>query len=192
LSAFAQCVRDFPDWNLTILGEGAQRSALEVQIAQLRLSGRVSLPGAVNPPFGILWQADLFVCSSRYEGFGMALAEAMACSLPVVSFACPSGPQDIVRHEIDGLLVPAEDVDGLAVAMRRLMADSALRKQFAQRAPEVVARFSYDRVMGQWGDFIEEIMRRQEVRPSRTPSTFDGDKMFLSRKNLATDRSTRS
>ena len=91
------------------------KAQLEAQAESLGLEGRVSFVGVVSDPFPLLRAADLFVFPSRFEGFGNALAEAMACGLPVISFDCPAGPSDIIRHGVDGVLVPPEDVPGLPV-----------------------------------------------------------------------------
>lgn len=158
LLAFAALAGRFPEWKLVVFGEGAERAALENLIGAQGLAGRVELPGAVADPGRVLPHADLFVLSSRFEGFPMALAEAMACGLPAVAFDCLSGgPADIVRHGVDGLLVPQGDVDALREAMARLMGDADERRRFAARAPEVAARFAPERVVGLWRDLIEEV-----------------------------------
>lgn len=159
LHAFAQLASHYPDWGLTIIGEGPDRAALEALARQLGLVERVHFAGNINPPFGLLAAADVFVFPSRYEAFGMALAEAMACGLPVISFDCPSGPADIVRHEVDGLLVPPANVSALTAAMGRLMGDRALRQRMAQRAPEVCERYAPERIYGQWVALIEDVLR---------------------------------
>jgi glycosyltransferase involved in cell wall biosynthesis len=96
--------------------------------------------------------------SSRFEGFPNTLAEAMAHGLPAVSFDCDTGPRDIIRHEVDGLLVPPGDLDALTEALARLMADDALRQQYAARAVEVRQRFSMERVAGMWETLFEELL----------------------------------
>ena len=150
IRAFARIANANPLWNLKILGEGPDRESLERQIASAGLANRVSLPGAVSDPAAALRQGDLFVLSSRYEGFPNALCEAMACGLPVVAFDCPTGPAEIVRDGVDGLLVPPEDVEALAAAIAGLIADPARRKMLARSAANVSDRFSVERVAAQW------------------------------------------
>lgn len=150
IRAFASIATKRPEWDLTILGEGSERGALSAEISRSGLSGRIALQGLEPDAVSALSRADLFVLSSRYEGFPNALCEAMACGLPVIAFDCPSGPADIVRHEVDGLLVPAENVDALAAAMAELMADPERRRAFGARAPDVAARFSVERIALLW------------------------------------------
>ncbi len=157
LRAFAGLAGRFPDWNLTILGEGPERAALETLRSELGLAGRVAMPGASPAPHDALKFADLFVLPSRYEGFGMALAEAMACGVAPVSFDCPSGPGTIIRHGVDGLLVPPGDTGELAEAMASLMGDDAGRKALAARAPEVVERFSEENYLKAWEELIRAV-----------------------------------
>jgi glycosyltransferase involved in cell wall biosynthesis len=156
LKAFGLCARKCPHWSLVILGEGEERSRLEALIRELGLKDRVSLPGQVRDPSTILRKVDIFVLASRYEGFPMALVEAMACGLAVLSTDCPSGPREIIRDGVDGVLVRPNDVDALATAMHRLMADPAERQRLAERAVEVIERFSVHKIMNMWDDLFAQ------------------------------------
>ncbi len=157
ISIFQRLAADFPDWRLVILGEGRERGALEAQIGSAGLAHRISLPGRAGNVGDWYKAADLYVMSSRFEGFPNTLAEAMAHGLPAVSFDCDTGPRDIIRHEIDGLLAPANDGAALEAALRRLMANESLRSQFATRAIEARERFSLEKIAGLWEKLFQQL-----------------------------------
>ena len=158
LKAFAQIKEQHPEWSVTILGDGPLRPELESLRDKLMLTDRVHFSGTLKNPYQYLQMADLFVLSSRYEGFPNALCEAMACSLPVISTDC-SGPREIIREGIDGTLVPTEDVVALAGAMDRLMSNEAERNRLASRAVEVTERFSIVKVMGMWEAILDQVLK---------------------------------
>lgn len=161
IDAFSRVASRFPEWKLIILGEGTKRASLVTQIKSAGLSDRVDLPGWVPNPDEFLKRSRCYVCSSHYEGFPMVLLEAMACGLPVVSFDCQSGPADIVRHDVDGLLVEQDDVAGLASAMEQLMSDESKRAKLAIRAPDVLERFSIQKFMDRWEAILNEVSEEE-------------------------------
>lgn len=160
ISAFASVADRHPDWTLDIWGEGPERPRLEALVEELGLAGRVRLPGATKDVYSVLYASDLFVLSSEYEGLPMALCEALASGLPVVSFDCETGPREILREGVDGLLIPAGDVEALGSTMNRLMSDDAERKRMAARAPEILERFGIDEVTRQWTSLFERVAKR--------------------------------
>jgi glycosyltransferase involved in cell wall biosynthesis len=161
LQAFANLKDAYPEWTLTILGEGALRKELEALGKQLGLSNRLHFLGQVKNPYDYLQQADIFILPSRFEGFPNALCEAMACGLPVIATDCPSGPSEIVRHGIDGILVPNEDVNALTIALERLMSDDRERQRLATRASEVTERFGVEKIMGMWEKLLAELIKEK-------------------------------
>lgn len=141
LEAFAK-LRRSRDVRLVILGEGSLSSQLKELARRLGVSMNVDLPGFVDNPYAFMRKADLFVLSSAWEGFGNVLVEAMACGTPVVSTACPSGPDEILENGRWGRLVPVGDVDALAAAMAATL-DENEHPDVATRAGE----FSVDRAV---------------------------------------------
>jgi glycosyltransferase involved in cell wall biosynthesis len=151
IEAFFELTGKYTNWDLVILGEGAERPALEKLRARLGLIKRVHIPGRVGNLADWYERSDGFVLSSKYEGFPNALLEAMAHGLPAVSFDCHAGPRDIIRHGVDGFLVPPEHgVTGLVNGLESLLADEALRDKMGLAARKVRRRFSVDRVTAQW------------------------------------------
>jgi glycosyltransferase involved in cell wall biosynthesis len=158
LEAFAQVPQGVrAGWKLGIIGEGPLRAELTGRIESEGLQGQAMLLGRFSNPLPLLRAARFFVLSSRYEGFPTVLVEALACGLPAVAFDCPCGPSEIVRNGTDGLLVPPGDVQALATAMARLMADSGLLQRLAERSPEALERFSERRYLGQWEALIRRL-----------------------------------
>jgi glycosyltransferase involved in cell wall biosynthesis len=165
IDAFAIVADRHPDWTLTIWGEGPDRKALEQQRKERGLEDRIFMPGISERPGSWLETADAFVLSSRFEGWGIVLLEAMAWGLPCVSFDCEWGPSDMMQNEVDGLLVPRGDVRALAGALSRIMEDAGLRRRLSQASRTSTQRFSYARVMAAWDEVIEaafsELTRRR-------------------------------
>lgn len=161
LKAFHKIHPKYPDWQITILGEGPMRSELEQLRSQLKLTDCVHLPGLVDNVPEYLDQADLFVMPSRFEGFPMALCEAMAAGLPVLAADCLSGPSDIIEDGVNGVLVKTEDIDALATGLDSLMSDPAKRQQLATNAPNILDRFGVERVMDMWQDAIDRVIARK-------------------------------
>ena len=154
LRAFALCAEEFPDWTLRLVGQGAEQQRLRNLAEQLGIQHAVRFEPVTKEPERVLRESDLFVLSSRIEGFPMMLLEAMACGLPVVSFDCMSGPREMIRHGMNGLLVPPEDVGALANAMQMLMGNEHERERLAARAREVIERFSLPSVMRMWNEVL--------------------------------------
>ncbi len=150
LRAFTDLPEGFSSYSLLILGEGPDRLALERLATELGIIDRVVMPGRIKNVGSILAHANCFVMSSRFEGFPNALLEAMAVGLPVVSYSCPSGPSDIITHELNGLLVEPENIKGLSDAMARVLGSGELRRRLGDAARIEMSKFSLEQVTNRW------------------------------------------
>ena len=119
------------------------------------------MPGITNKPGIWVETADAFVLSSRYEGWGIVLLEAMAAGLPVVSFDCEWGPRAMVTDGHDGLLVPLGDINALAEALAKVLSDARLREQLAANAAVTAQRYAPERIMADWDEVLGAVLRKQ-------------------------------
>jgi glycosyltransferase involved in cell wall biosynthesis len=157
IDCFANLAERHLEWDLVILGEGRQRSELEALIERTGLDSRIRLVGQVGNVGDWYQIADLYVMCSRFEGFPNTLAEAMAHGVPSVSFDCDTGPRDIIRHELDGLLIESANAHDLQIALERLMGDDDLRHDYASRATEARHRFSTAVTVEKWERLFLEL-----------------------------------
>jgi glycosyltransferase involved in cell wall biosynthesis len=167
IEAFSKVAPQFPLWSVRILGEGPERARLEKLIADNKLAGRMTLCGWTAQPESALMGSDVFVLSSRYEGFPNALLEAMACGLPAIAFDCDAGPAEILRHETDGLLVRAGNVEALSAAMSRLMSNDAERARLGAAAREVCTRFGMEQFFERWEELLPQPVEDHRALPER-------------------------
>jgi glycosyltransferase involved in cell wall biosynthesis len=139
LGAFAE-VRKVRDARLVILGEGPKRAELERRAAELGISKSVQMPGFVDNPFRYMANADVFVSSSKYEGFGNVIVEALACGCPVVATDCPGGPSEILEGGEYGRLVPVGDTYILGQAIVETLGEEINKDRLVDRAEDFSVR----------------------------------------------------
>jgi glycosyltransferase involved in cell wall biosynthesis len=155
IEAWSRLCTRYPDWELHIYGKGdkAPFQALAERLHATGLYLEDSTPKIVDKYL----KSSVFVLSSRFEGFGMVMVEAMRCALPAVSFACPCGPRDIILPERNGLLARDGDVDDLARQLARLMDDESLRRRMGAEAVESAHRYDVEVIMKQWDELFRSL-----------------------------------
>ena len=145
-----------PNWELNIYGNGDNN--LYQSIANnLNLRDSITCHPATNNLYQKYNESSIFVLSSRYEGFGLVIAEAMSCGLPCVSFACPCGPKDIITDGKNGFLVEPENIEALAERICQLIENEELRKDMGKEARKRAEDFTEEKIMCQWVDLFENI-----------------------------------
>ncbi len=151
--------KSHPHWLLDIYGAG-DTVFYESLAKRKNVSDVVRCHGAVSDIYAKYRESSIFVLSSRYEGFGMVLLEAMSTGLPAVSFACPCGPSDIIHDGEDGILVENGHVKKLADAIIWMIENPQKRIEFGVKARENSKRFSQDTIMKNWIDLFDSVMKK--------------------------------
>ncbi len=157
----------YPQWSVVIAGDGKDRRRLEKMAKAAKLR-RLRFTGIVTDIEKYYETAAFFVLPSRYEGFGMTLAEAMSYSSPAVSYACPEGPKEIVADGENGFLVPQGNIKEFARKMGTLMKDDRLRIRMGKKAREDVRRFETELILNEWekifavGSLLHKDMRKKD------------------------------
>lgn len=161
LKAWSKVEKECTDWELAIFGMG-EREPYERLTDELGIDrSRCRLNGSTRDIEREYTDSALFVLSSRFEGFGMVLVEAMACGLPAVAFDGACGPRSIISHGEDGLLVPAENTDKLADAMVQLMKSPERIKQMADKAVVKSQQYDIDIIAGKWRALFEDVYNKK-------------------------------
>ena len=156
------------DLRLNILGDGDLRQSLTQMAQELGIADRVTFLGFQRDPFSHMRRADIFVLSSRWEGFGNVLVEAMAMGTPVVSTDCPHGPAEIIEDDQTGLLVPTQDPEALAAALQRLIDNPELRLRLGQAGQTRAQDFSATRIGAAYAQHFRAIAARSAADPRAT------------------------
>lgn len=157
LQAWAKVEKEISDWRLDVFGDG-DTSSYEKMIDELHIDrNRCRLNGRTNEVEREYCNSSVFVLSSRFEGFGMVIVEAMACGLPVVAFDCPWGPRSIIRDGEDGLLAENGNSSALAQKLIDVMGSSDKRSSMAISAHQNAQRFNINQIALEWKHLFEKI-----------------------------------
>lgn len=158
IDAFAKIAKTHLDWRLLIFGDGSDHQFLLNHIKNKGLEQQIQLCPATYDIRKVFLGSSIFAFSSRYEGFGLVLTEAMECGLPCVSFDCECGPREIIENGRTGYLVKSGDVNDFALKLGMLMDDPPLRKKMGSNGKLAVQRFYLDKIMSQWDRLFTQIL----------------------------------
>ncbi len=140
---------------LVIVGDGSQLSRCKEKAIQLGIHEDVIFEGFSSNPYKYMKQAKFFVLSSKYEGFGLVLAESLACGTPVISFDLQTGPNEIITHEENGLLVKNQDFEELTKAMNNLEVDKDLYNHCKINSIKSISKFAMENIKKDWLNLLQ-------------------------------------
>lgn len=144
----------FPDWSLQIYGDGSLRKTLEALISQKEVK-RVNLMGHQEDILERVAKASVHLHPATYEGFPLAVCEALAAGTPVVGFSDCSGLNHLVADEVNGLLVsPSDRINNLAQSLEKILSEENLREKLSGGGPLSVARYAPEAIAEMWEDII--------------------------------------
>lgn len=131
---------------LLILGDGDLKQSLIQLQNDLGLNNSVDFLGYISNPYSWMSRSDLFVLTSKHEGFGSVIIEAMACGIPVISTDCPVGPNEIIENGVNGYLVPVGDISKLSNKINYLINNSDIRKSFVEAGNNKIKDFLLEKI----------------------------------------------
>jgi glycosyltransferase involved in cell wall biosynthesis len=163
IEAFQEVSFDFPNYELLIYGEGEKRKELQELIEKIGLTNKVFLMGTRKDIYNAIYPASIFVLSSDFEGMPNVLMEAMALGVPCISTDCkPGGARELIKNEINGLIVPINDKLALEKAIRRMLEDPAFAERLAEKAQDITSTHSKNEIFQKWDRFLQTIATEKE------------------------------
>jgi glycosyltransferase involved in cell wall biosynthesis len=158
LQSWAVILQTQPDWMLEIYGKFDAQHRLQHLAKQLKIENSVRFFEPDPAIASRFLAASVFAFSSRFEGFGMVLIEAMACGVPCVSYDCPCGPHDIIRSGEDGFLVPNHDENLFTQQLLQLIENPELRRKMGIQAKQNVQRYLPEVVVKKWDELFKSLV----------------------------------
>ena len=150
IEAFSLIADKCPEWIVDIYGDGDEKQTLNSLIVSRNMERRVTINSSTDNIYREYLNSSFFVLSSRYEGFGLVLLEAMSCGLPCISFNCPYGPSDIITEGCNGFLVENGNVHKMAEKILWMIENKDSRIEMGKRAKKSIMRYERNVIMNKW------------------------------------------
>lgn len=160
LQIWQKVIQKYPDWRLEIYGNSNENQELNKLSKLLKINNNVTFFEPVKNINDKYREASILAMTSRTEGFGMVLIEAMAMGLPSIAYDCPCGPRAIIQNNENGFLVENGNLDSFVQKLQLLIEDENLRFQMGNNAQESAKKYDIDSIMRQWKSLFEELAKK--------------------------------
>lgn len=160
LQIWQKVIQKHPDWSLEIYGKSNENQELQKLANSLNINNNVTFFEPVKNINDKYLGASIVSMTSRTEGFGMVLIEALANGLPVIAYDCPCGPRAIIQNNENGFLVENGNIDSFVQKIELLIEDENLRMQMGENAQESTKKYNIDSIMQQWKSFFEDLVKK--------------------------------
>ncbi len=164
IRAFSIVFKEHMDYRLVIYGEGPDKKRLQELCEKEGVYEAVDFPGAKRDAIKLIAKAQVFVLSSKAEGFPNALVEAMAAGIPSISTDCPMGPSEVIENGKNGILVPMGDEHAMAASINKIIEDNAFSVNISEEGYKIREKFSSELVFGQIEKYFEEIILKKNKK----------------------------
>ncbi len=158
IEAFSKIAKQCKEWHIDIYGSGDDFEKLSKYIHFKGLENQLFIKPTTDNIYDEFQNSDFFVFSSRYEGWGLVLVEAMACGIPTVSFKCDYGPEEIITDKVDGLLVNNGDVNDLASKILWMTNNPIECKNMGKQARETAKKYKKEYILDKWEKTISSLI----------------------------------
>lgn len=160
LEIWQNVTEKYPDWSLEIYGKSNENQELQQLANALNINNNITFFEPVKNINDKYLEASIMVMTSRTEGFGMVLIEAMALGLPCIAYDCHCGPRAIIDNGVNGFLIEDGNIDSFVQKLELLIEDENLRLQMGKNTQESIEKYNLDSIMQQWKTFLEEITKQ--------------------------------
>lgn len=162
LQAFAGLAPVYSEYVLWIYGKYDEKLSIRELADHLKIADRVVFAGQTDHLYDEIYDAGLFVLSSKSEGMPNALMEAMALGIPVIATDCPcGGPRSLIQNGVNGILVPNEDKKALTQAMEYMLSDSRRAARMAAKAQNIGVRYGGQQIYEAWENYIMKVVQKK-------------------------------
>ena len=157
IEAWRQIAHKYIDWRIDIFGHGEEEKKLNDMIEEYHLCDSIIIHKPTDNIYAEYMNSSFYVLSSKSEGFGLVLIEAMSCGVPCISFDCPHGPSEIISHGEDGIIVPLGNISELAKSIEWMITNKRGREAMSIAARTNARRYQENAIMPRWIELFNKI-----------------------------------